>query len=353
MPGTWNFSTIDINFMTKPAKKETVEDLYTKEVPKGLTEKDLLALHRFMKMQRLFEERVIKLYRQGRSVGAVYTGIGHEGTCVGAAYTLQKGDVLSPMHRDLGAHFVRGITIERVALQYYGRKDGPTRGRDGNMHFGDIHMRIFAMVSMLADNMPVAAGAALAFKIRKEKNISLAFIGDGTTSRGDFHEALNFASVQKLGVIYVCENNQYAYSTPLVKQMNIKDIAIRAASYGIPGVIVDGNDVLAVYKVTKEAADRARAGEGPTLIECKTMRVRGHSEHDDASYVPRELIEEWLKKDPVARFEKFLLEKGVLSQAGLKRVADQINDEIDRAIENAEQAPLPEGPEVLEGVFAD
>lgn len=331
----------------------TVDPAYTKEIPSGLTGKDLLAIHRFMKMQRLYEDRVIKLYRQGRAVGAVYTGTGHEGIAVGAAYALGQNDVLAPMHRDLGAHFVRGMTLKRVALQYYGRKEGPTRGRDGNMHFGDIKLNIFGMVSMLGDNMPVAAGAALAFKIRKEKNVALAFIGDGTTSQGDFHEALNFASVQKLGMITVCENNQYAYSTPLSEQMNVKDIAIRAVAYGIPGVIVDGNDVLAVYKVTREAIDRARAGEGPTLIECKTMRVRGHSEHDDASYVPKELIETWKKKDPVAQYEKFLIDQGEATETVLKQVADEIDREIDEAIDYAEQAPEPEGPEVLEGVFAD
>lgn len=331
----------------------TLDKNYTKEIPKGLSNKDLLSIHRFMKMQRLYEDRVVKLYRQGRAVGAVYTGTGHEAIAVGSAYTLIDGDVLAPMHRDLGAHFVRGMTLKRVALQYYGRKEGPTQGKDGNMHFGDIDLRLFGMVSMLADNMPVAAGAALAFKIRKEKNIALTFIGDGSTSRGDFHEALNFASVQKLGVVYVCENNQYAYSTPLKDQMNIKDIAIRADSYGIPGVIVDGNDVLAVYKVVKEAVERARSGEGPTLIECKTMRIRGHSEHDDASYVSQELLDKWTKKDPVGQIELFMMEHEILTQKDIDQVADQINTEIDEAIDYAEDAPLPEGREVLDGVFAE
>ncbi len=330
-----------------------VDAAYTREIPKRMTEKELLLLHHYMKTQRLYEERVIKLYRQGRAVGAVYTGIGHEAIAVGAAFALKKEDVMCPMHRDLGAHFTRGVTVKQVALQYYGRKEGPTQGRDGNMHFGDFKLRNYGMVSMLADNMPVAAGAALAFKIRKEKNVALAFIGDGTTSRGDFHEALNFASVQKLGVIYVCENNQYAYSTPLSEQMNIPDIGIRAVAYGIPGVIVDGNDLLAVYQVTREAVDRARRGDGPTLIECKTMRVRGHSEHDDASYVPKELIEHWLKKDPISQYEKLLIQKKILTPQKVKQVEAEINEEIDEAIDYAEKAPLPDGPEVLEGVFAE
>lgn len=330
-----------------------VDESYTTEIPAGLSEKDLLALHHYMKMQRLYEERVIKLYRQGRAVGAVYTGIGHEGIAVGGAYALDKNDVMCPMHRDLGAHFVRGVTLKEVALQYYGRKEGPTQGRDGNMHFGSVKLKNYAMVSMLADNMPVAAGAALAFKIRKEKQGALAFLGDGTTSRGDFHEALNFASVLNLGVVYLCENNQYAYSTPLHEQMKIKDIAIRAVAYDIPGVIVDGNDVLAVYKTTKEGMDRAKAGEGPTLIECKTMRVRGHSEHDDASYVPKELIEHWLKKDPIKQYEKLLCDEGVLTQSKIKDVENKINQEIDEAVDDAEKALLPDGPDLLEGVYAD
>lgn len=330
-----------------------VDDTYTSEIPQGLSDKDLLAIHHYMKMQRLYEDRMIKLYRQGRGVGAVYTGTGHEAIAVGAAFCLEKEDVMCAMHRDLGSHFTRGMTLKQVALQYYGRKEGPTQGRDGNMHFGDVELKNFGMVSMLGDNMPVAAGAALASKIRNEKHVALAFIGDGTTSRGDFHEALNFASVQKLGVVYICENNQYAYSTPLSEQMNVEDVGIRAVAYGIPGVIVDGNDVLAVYKVTQEAIDRARAGKGPTLIECKTMRVRGHSEHDDASYVPKELIEHWMKKDPIQQYEKLLCDKGVLTADKIKEVEAVINKEIDDAIDYAEKAPLPEGPEVLEGVFAD
>ncbi len=330
-----------------------VDEAYTTEIPQGLSEADLVLIHKYMKMQRLYEERVIKLYRQGRAVGAVYTGIGHEAIAVGAAFTLEKEDVMCAMHRDLGSHFVRGMTLKRVALQYYGRKEGPTQGRDGNMHFGDYQLKNYGMVSMLADNMPVAAGAALAFKIRKEQNVALAYIGDGTASRGDFHEALNFASVRNLGAVYICENNQFAYSTPLSEQMNIDDIGIRAVAYGIPGVIVDGNDVLAVYKVTQEAVDRARKGEGPTLIECKTMRVRGHSEHDDASYVPKELIEHWLKKDPIEQYEKLLIEKQILSEQKIQEVEASINQEIDEAIDYAEKAPLPEGPEALEGVFAD
>jgi pyruvate dehydrogenase E1 component alpha subunit len=313
---------------------------------------DLLQMYYYLRLTRTLEDRVTALYRQGRIVGGVYTGNGMEAIAVGYASALDRSDIIAPFHRDMGAFLIRGITPGEVVAQYLGKRTGPTKGKDGNVHMGDLKRGIIGFVSHLADNYPVATGAALAFKIRGESRVVVTNTGDGGTSRGDFHEAMNFASVRKLPVVFFCNNNQYAYSTPLRLQMAIRDVAERAKAYAMPSMIVDGNDVAAVYLAAQRAIQRARAGEGPTFIECKTMRMHGHSEHDAAKYVPRELLEEWKKKDPILKAEQLLAQLGYADEAAFHEVEERVKKEVEAAVEFAEQSPLPAGPEALEGVFA-
>ena len=317
-----------------------------------ISKNDLLQLYYYLKLTRRIEDRVTALYRQGRILGGAWTSNGMEAISVGYAYALEKEDIIAPYFRDMGAFLVRGITPERVMAQYLGKKTGITGGKEGNVHAGDIHLGVFGFPSHLADNYPVAVGAALSFKIRGERRVAAACTGEGGTSRGDFHEALNMASVWKVPVVFFCNNNQYAYSTPFRIQMAVKDVAERAQAYAMPSEIVDGNDVVAVYSAAKSAYDRARAGEGPTFIECKTMRMHGHSEHDAAKYVPRELLEEWKKKDPIMNMEKYLLASKKATEEELKGIDGRVTKEIDEAEAFAEKSPLPEGREALEGVYA-
>jgi pyruvate dehydrogenase E1 component alpha subunit len=313
---------------------------------------DLLQMYYYLRLTRALEERITALYRQGRIVGGVYTSHGMEAIAVGYASALERDDVVAPFHRDMGAFLIRGFAPGEVIAQYLGKRTGPTRGKDGNVHMGDLKRGMLGFVSHLADNMPVAAGAALAFKIRGESRVAFAGTGDGGTSRGDFHEAMNFAAVRKLPVVFFCTNNQYAYSTPLRYQMAIKDVVDRAKAYGMPGEIVDGNDVAAVYVASKRAVAKARGGEGPTFLEFKTMRMHGHSEHDAAKYVPRELLEEWKAKDPIMKAEALLRQLNYGDESYFAEIGDRVKKEIEAGTEFAEASPLPEGKEVLEGVFA-
>jgi pyruvate dehydrogenase E1 component alpha subunit len=311
----------------------------------------LKMLH-FMKLVREIEDRIErKLYRQGRIVGGVYVGRGQEAISVGTAIHMEKDDVVAPSHRDMGVFLMRGITPRRIVAQYMGRRAGLTRGRDGNMHMGDMNYNVIAFVSHLGDNVPVAAGVALAFKQRGQKLIALCYNGEGATSRGDWHEGINFASIHKLPVVYFVNNNAYAYSTPVNLQMAIEDVAIRAVGYGIPGEVVDGNDILAVYDAAKRACDRARSGEGPSLIEFKTFRMTGHSAHDDAGYVPPELFEDWKKKDPIPRFERALIEDGVLTEKRRDEMQAECAKIVDQAVDWAEQQPYPAPEEVTRDVY--
>ena len=314
---------------------------------------DYLELYYYLLLTRTLEERVRALYRQGRIVGGVYTSHGMEAISVGYAYALEADDVVAPMHRDMGAYLVRGITPGEVIAQYLGKRTGPTRGKDANVHFGDLNRGVFAFVSHLADNFPLATGAALAFKLRGESRVAIANTGDGGTSRGDFHEAMNLAAVRKLPVVFFCCNNQYAYSTPLELQMAVPNVADRAKAYGIPAEIIDGNDVAAVFVATQRVLTHVREGHGPYFLECKTMRMHGHAEHDSAKYVPRELLEEWAKKDPILKAEHALKNLGYADDSAFGVIQERVKKEIDAAVEFAEQSPLPEGTETLEGVYAE
>jgi pyruvate dehydrogenase E1 component alpha subunit len=306
----------------------------------------------FMVLTRELEDRIErKLYRQGKIVGGVYVGRGQEAIGVGSCIQTLPEDVICPSHRDMGAFLIRGMTPRRILAQYMGRRDGYTRGKDGNMHMGDIEKHVIPFVSMLADNVPISAGIGMTFKMRGEPRVVLCYFGDGATSRGDWHEGMNLACVQRLPVVFICNNNQYAYSTPLSQQMAIENVADRAVAYDIPGEVVDGNDVLAVYEVTRIAIDRARRGLGPSLIECKTFRMTGHSAHDDAGYVPKELFEEWEKKDPIYRHQQYLVDRGILNMEEIKKIHSDAVREVDDAVEWAEQSSYPAPQECLEGVY--
>jgi TPP-dependent pyruvate/acetoin dehydrogenase alpha subunit len=317
-----------------------------------LTRDQLLDIYYHLRLTRSLEERIGILYRQGKIFGGVYLSTGQEAVSVGAAYALEPGDIIVPSHRDMGAHLLRGIQPREVLAQYLGRIGGPSRGRDGNVHYGDIQRGDVAFISPMADGIPVATGVALALKRQGKGRIAMTWFGEGAASRGDFHEGINLAAVLRVPAVFVCNNNQFAYSTPVTRQTLVPDISSRAAGFGIPGMTVDGNDVLAVYRAACEGVWRARRGEGPTLIECKTMRMRGHSEHDDASYVPREMLEEWRKRDPILLFEARLREEGVLDEAGQAQVKSRIASELEAAVAWADASPFPEGKDVEQGVYS-
>jgi pyruvate dehydrogenase E1 component alpha subunit len=311
-----------------------------------------LRAHYYMLLMREVEDRIErKLYRQGKIVGGVYVGRGQEAIAVGAGLVAEAADVLFPCHRDLALYFIRGVHPRQVFAQYMGRVGGMTRGKDGNMHMGDVKLRIVAIISAMAASVPVAAGAALALKYRGEPQVAFVFFGDGATSRGDWHEGLNLAAVQKLPLVLVCNNNGYAYSTPIEKQMVCKNVADRGPAYGVPAEIVDGNDVLAVYHAVGRAAAHARAGLGPYLVECKTFRMTGHAAHDPGSYVPKHLWEEWAKKDPIDGLEKLMRGKAWASQRDIDEIRSTIRKEVDEAVEWAEKSPYPDPSELLDHVY--
>ena len=318
-----------------------------------LTRDDLLQLLYYMRLQRAVEDRAIKLYYQGRIPGAYFTGWGHEAIAAGATYALEPHDLIAPMHRDLAAYLMRGIPVRRVFAQFLDREGGLTRGRDGNVHMGDPRLGIFPFVSHMAASVPVAAGMALACRQRGEDRVVLTFFGDGATSTGAWHEGVNFASVLRLPVILVLENNQYAYSTPLERQTAARALVDKAVGYGIAGTAVDGNDVLAVYGAARQAVARARRGEGPTLIECRTMRVRGHSEADKFGYVPKELLAEWAARDPIALFEKRLRAEAVMTEDADTAMQARIAAEIEEGLAWAEASPDPAPESVTDGVYAE
>lgn len=307
----------------------------------------------WMRLARAFDDRVVLLHKQGKIAGGTFSQIGHEAISVGAAMTLQDGDIIAPMHRDLGAYFVRGITPRRMMAQALGRATGVSGGRDGNVHgCGDLNFGVIGFISHLPQSMPVTVGAAMAFALRGEPRVAMTFFGDGSSSEGLAHEALNWAAVFNTPAVFICENNQYAYSTPLSRQMRISDLAERAAGYGMPGVVVDGNDFFAVYEAVHAAVERGRAGGGPTLIECKTMRMRGHAIHDNQAYVPKELLEEWARRDPIERLEVHMRERGLLDDERLQALLAQIEAELDEAQAYAEASPYPEPESVTDGVYA-
>lgn len=311
-----------------------------------------LDLYYWMQLARTFDERMMAYWKQGRGVGGTFSERGHEAISVGAAAALGPGDVVAPMHRDLGAYLVRGLTPRRIFANLLGRETGVTHGRDANLHgLGDLSLNIVGFISHLPHSLPVALGAAMAFSYRGEPRVAMTFIGDGASNTGLFHETLNMAALYEAPLVVVVENNQYAYSTPLDQGMKNADIAGRAAAYGMPGVEVDGNDVDAVHAIASAAVERARSGGGPTLIEANTMRMLGHAVHDGAEYVPESLLEEWAAKDPVRGYRDRLIESGV-ALAELEAIARRCEAEVQDGIAYAEQSPWPDPTRLSEGVYA-
>src|SRR6201995_4289113 len=283
----------------------------------------LIQILETMVLTRAVEDRMVSMYRSGDLLGSLYSGHWHEAISVGTASALRADDFLAPIHRDLGAHLWRGMDPAQVMASFMGKATSPTGGRDGTLHYGRLDLNIYNLPSHIPDNYPVALGFAFAFQYREQDGVSLAYCGDGSTSEGNFHESLNIAAAMKLPAIFVVENNQYAYPTPVRMQSAVKEYAVKAQAYGMPGVTVDGTDVLAVYDATSEAVARARAGDGPSLIEGVTMRMHGHAEHDPADYVPAELHETWAKRDPVEECAARVPELGYLDADGVAAVRDQ------------------------------
>ena len=313
----------------------------------------LIRIYEMMVLTRAVEDRMVAMYKTGDLLGSLYTGHWHEAISVGAAATLRDGDYMAPIHRDLGAHLCRGMEPWQVMASFMGKATSPTGGRDGTLHYGRLDLGIYNLPSHIPANFPVATGMAFAAKYRGEDRVCLAFCGDGSTSRADFHEALNMAGALALPCIFVIENNQFAYSTPVNMQTASTDFAAKAAAYGFPGVKVDGTDALAVYDAVDAAVNRAREGGGPTLIEAVTMRMHGHAEHDPADYVPREMFEEWRKKDPVELFERVLLDGGVISDVTAKETREKARQHAIDARKRALGDPMPDASTVEEGVYAD
>jgi pyruvate dehydrogenase E1 component alpha subunit/2-oxoisovalerate dehydrogenase E1 component alpha subunit len=316
-----------------------------------LKPEQLLEIYRYLKLTRLVEERLVNLYRQTKVVGGVFRSLGQEATAVGTAYALQPHDFITPLIRDLGAVLVKGIRPREIFAQYMAKAWGPSGGRDLNIHFGDMEKGFIGPISHLGDMIPVMTGILLGARMHKKKFVGVAYIGDGGMSTGAFHEGLNFAAVQRLPLIVVAEHNHYAYSTPTSLQTAVRDLAEKAAGYGIPAYIVDGNDVIACYEVMKAAADYARRGGGAVLIEAKTYRRKGHAEHDDQRYVAPGEIEWWEKNnDPLDRFEKYLLETGVTKEQ-LEAITADVVREIDEDTTWAESSPMPDAEQAAFNVF--
>jgi pyruvate dehydrogenase E1 component alpha subunit/2-oxoisovalerate dehydrogenase E1 component alpha subunit len=319
----------------------------------GLTSAQRLELYYWMRLTRSLEERLVNLYRQTKVVGGLFRSLGQEADAVGSAYALRQGDILSPLIRNLGSMLVKGATPLEILKQYMAKGDSPTRGRELNIHFGDTDRGFIGQISPLGDMVPVMAGVTLTFKMRGEDRVGLVYVGDGATSTGAFHEGINFAAVQRCPLVVIIENNGYAYSTPTAKQSLVRQFADKAIGYGIPGETADGNDVIATYEATKRAVDRARRGEGASIVELMTFRRKGHAEHDNQSYVPAGQIEKWAaENDPIDRYVARLQSEGVTPDE-LAAIDARIQREIDEATDLAEQSGVPEPLDALVGIYAD
>ena len=344
--------------MTKTARKRTTSSMSSNGSAPGenLSREQLLELYYYMRLTRTLEERLVNLYRQTKVIGGLFRSLGQEADAVGSAYALDrsKGDILSPLIRNLGSMLVQGAEPLEIIRQYMAKGDSPTRGRELNIHYGDLVRGFVGQISHLGDMVPVMAGVTLSFKMRGEDRVGLVYVGDGATSTGAFHEGINFAAVQKCPLVVVVENNGYAYSTPMRKQTAAKQYVDKAIGYGVVGEQADGNDVLATYEVTKRAVDRARRGEGVTLIELMTYRRKGHAEHDNQSYVPEGEIDNWAAtNDPVDRYIKVLTENYSATKTELSAIDERVQNEIDAATDEAEKSPMPEPKDALVGIYAD
>jgi TPP-dependent pyruvate/acetoin dehydrogenase alpha subunit len=309
----------------------------------------------FMRLTRSLEDRLDNLLKQGKIVGGLFRSLGQEATAVGSAYALDKnhGDILSPLTRDLGAMLVMDARPREVFAQYLARGTSPSGGRDQNLHFTDLKRGFIGTISPLGSLVAVMNGVVLAARMQGKKTVGMVYVGDGATSTGAFHEAANFAAVQNLPLVIVAENNGFAYSTPTTKQMRVLNLADRAKAYGIPTEIVDGNDAIAVFQSSKRAVNRAREGSGPTLIEAKTFRMRGHAAHDNQGYVGKDLLEQWRKRDPISLIEKSLLNQKIATAAELEETKQRVEALLDQDLAWAESQPAPVPEHALGGVYAD
>jgi pyruvate dehydrogenase E1 component alpha subunit/2-oxoisovalerate dehydrogenase E1 component alpha subunit len=324
-------------------------------IPAGLGREQLLDLYYFMRLTRSLEERLTNLYRQGKVIGGLFRSLGQEADSVGSAYALDRsaGDVLSPLIRNLGSLLVMGARPVDVLRQYMAKATSPTRGRELNVHFGDLDLGFIGQISHLGDMVPVMAGVTLTFRLRGERRVGLVYVGDGAMSTGAFHEGMNLAAVRRLPLVVVAENNGYSYSTTLERQTAVTQLVLKAKAYGVRGERADGNDVLAVYDVTRRAVNRARAGEGVTLIELVTFRRKGHAEHDDQHYVPKDELARWALNDPIDRYVRQLTDNGWADAGELEAADARVAGELDAAVQASEQEPLPEAATALEGVYVE
>jgi TPP-dependent pyruvate/acetoin dehydrogenase alpha subunit len=324
----------------------------------ALTREQRLEMYYFARLARDIEERLVILFRQSKVIGGLYRSLGQEGESVATAYALERTDAILPLIRNMGALTTMGVRPKEIFLQYMAKAESNSRGRDLNIHIvnlpepGASEPIIVGPISMLGDSIPVAAGIAMGARMRGQHLVAMAWIGDGATSTGAFHEGLNFAAVQKIPLVVVAEDNKYAYSTPISRQMAITRIAERGAAYGIPHEMVDGNDMLAVYDVARRMVDRARAGQGASLIGVDTMRMQGHAQHDDARYVPKEVLESWAQKDPIARFRRQLIEAGVATEKDLDDIDASTKSYAADEARIAEESPMPDPATVSRGVYA-
>ena len=326
-------------------------------MPAELERSQLIEMYRYLRLTRTLEERLVALYRQSKVIGGLFRSLGQEGESVASAYALERGrhkDILSPLIRNLGSMLVMGAKPVEILRQYMAKAESPTRGRELNVHFNDLEKGYLGQISHLGDMVPVMAGITLSFKLRGEPRVGMVYVGDGATSTGTFHEGLNFAAVQRCPLVVIGEYNHWAYSTPPDKQFAVKDLAEKAKGYGIHAVTVDGNDVLAVHAAAKHAVERARRGKGTHFIEVKTYRRKGHAEHDDQSYQPKEELERWARdNDPVDRYLKQLVENGWVEEPELAEIDQVVKDEIDQATDACVNEPLPPGDSALSGVYAN
>jgi TPP-dependent pyruvate/acetoin dehydrogenase alpha subunit len=320
--------------------------------PVGLVRDDLLEIYYYLSLTRALDTRLVNLYRQGKVVGGLYSSLGQEGESVASAYALRPGDVLSPLIRNLGSMLVRGARPVQVLRQYMAKATSPTAGREMNIHFNDLRRGYLGQISHLGDMVPVMAGIALSFRLRGEPRVGLVYVGDGATSTGAFHEGVNLAAAQRAPLVVIVEHNGFAYSTPTAKQTAVRRLADKARAYGIPSHTVDGNDVLAVYDVTKVAVERAREGGGVSLIEAVTYRRRGHAQHDDQRYQPKDEILHWEAQDPVDRFRGRVTDAGWVTAEELNFLDARVVAEVDAAVTECEEDPQPVPESCLSGVYA-
>jgi TPP-dependent pyruvate/acetoin dehydrogenase alpha subunit len=320
----------------------------------GLKREEALEIYYFMRLNRSLDELLVRLFRQNKIVGGLYGSLGQEATSIGTAYALAKGDWIAPLIRNVGSLLVRGFKPRDIMTQYMARATSPTQGKDGTCHFGDLKTRhVISPISMLGDLIPVMTGVAMAGRYLGQKIVAMTWIGDGGTSTGAFHEGMNLAAVQRAPLVVVVENNQWAYSTPVNRQVPLRDLADRARAYGVTSFTVDGNDLVAVLRIARDAVGRARHGDGPVLIEAKTMRMLGHAQHDPAEYVPREMFEYWKARDPLTRYEKYLDQHKLCNEKEKAAIHARIERELAADLEFAENSPFPPAELAEQGVYCN